>query len=621
MADSASMALKAASDSTSPWQRVSIRSVGDSARRLKLLTYNVMMFGKVVQPYAANELRLQFLLDALRNEAEQPDVVVMAEVFDDLVKPILSSRLSAMGYRHWTSSRSSPLVFLQPSGMWIQSKWPIEDTGFVQFSESTGSDSLSLKGVLYARINKMGRRYHVFGTHLQSGFNNMPTRVAQLNQMANFVASKTTPGSDEPVILAGDFNIDMEGQPVDYGLMLAILNANFTSPPRPVGVPSNPASVAYRYTVNPAVNQIAQAREAERAEWLDYALNSRRGPLPRQARHRAFDYRSPGIYPANFWDAGQILLWLLNPVNLAGGGVPPHFTYTDLSDHSAVWSYFEYPYAPLLPVLSNPTRIRILPLDTSANAIEAGQVRVNQDVANMPVELSLAPGQLVDLEALDTEPVNGERWAFTSWSEGRPRAWQLQTPLNDTDYKVEYRKQYQLSTRVNPPQGGQVSEGGFFNTSQQATVSATPAAGFRFTGFTGSITATSPTLQFPMSAPVELVANFESIGLPLLHTSVVERTTPVAGYRRLKLALNNTGQNPASNARITGVTGIQVMSGSGAVSVFTPLPLHFGAVLPQGSAESVVDFLWPETARRVRFTVTMEADNGYRQTQTLTLFR
>ncbi|MCU0227723.1 MAG: hypothetical protein MUF01_08785, partial [Bryobacterales bacterium] len=383
---------------------------------------------------------------------------------------------------------------------------------------------------------------------------------------------------------------------------------------------ANPAAVQYRYTVNPTVNQIAGARGAERKEWLDYALNSQRGPLPIRARHRAFDYRSQAVYPANFWDSGRILLWRLNPANLLEENVP-FFAYTDLSDHSALWSYFEFPYAPLLPVLNNTSRIRILPRDETANAIEGARILINGQVSDLPLELSLQPGQLVDLEAMDGEPVDGERWAFTSWAGGQAPAWQLQTPATDTDYKAEFRKQYQLTLRANPPTGGQVTEGGFFNPNQQASVAATPAPGFRFTGFTGSINSTSPTMQFPVTAPVQLVANFESVGQPILNLSVLERTTPLAGYRRLRVAVNNTGQNPASNARITGISNVQVISGSGAVSVFSPLPLNVGAVLPNASGEGLVDFLWPDTARRVRFTVTMEADNGYRQTQTLTMFR
>ncbi|MCU0227189.1 MAG: hypothetical protein MUF01_06080, partial [Bryobacterales bacterium] len=232
------IALKASTGPTTPWRRATIRTLADSARRLKLLTYNTMMFGKLVQPFAQNELRMTFILDALRREAEQPDVIVLAEIFDEFMRPFLRGRLSAMGYRHWATSPLSPISFVQPSGMWIQSKWPIEESAHILFSQSSGSDSFSLKGVVYARINKMGRRYHVFGTHLQSGFEQSPVRTSQLNEMANFVAARTTPGSNEPIILAGDFNIDMEGQTADYNLMLALLNAQFVSPPRPVGVPA-----------------------------------------------------------------------------------------------------------------------------------------------------------------------------------------------------------------------------------------------------------------------------------------------------------------------------------------------------------------------------------------------
>jgi endonuclease/exonuclease/phosphatase family metal-dependent hydrolase len=72
----------------------------------------------------------------------------------------------------------------------------------------TDLDCLAKKGVLYARINKQGRPYHVFGTHLDSGseMQDVRARKKQLAIIDRFIRALDIP-ADEPVIIAGDFNI------------------------------------------------------------------------------------------------------------------------------------------------------------------------------------------------------------------------------------------------------------------------------------------------------------------------------------------------------------------------------------------------------------------------------
>lgn len=75
--------------------------------------------------------------------------------------------------------------------------------------EDQGIDVSQQKGVVYAALEAGdGGRYHVFGTHLQHGCDEdqLEARRDQLEELAAFVADQPV-GEDEPVIVAGDFNI------------------------------------------------------------------------------------------------------------------------------------------------------------------------------------------------------------------------------------------------------------------------------------------------------------------------------------------------------------------------------------------------------------------------------
>ncbi len=69
---------------------------------------------------------------------------------------------------------------------------------------------------------------------------------------------------------------------------------------------------------------------------------------------------------------------------------------------------------------------------------------------------------------------------------------------------------YQLTTSAGT--GGTVSPGGLYVSGTNATITATPSAGYYFVNFTGSTTSTSNPLILPMNAPQSITANFAAQG-------------------------------------------------------------------------------------------------------------
>ena len=79
---------------------------------------------------------------------------------------------------------------------------------------------------------------------------------------------------------------------------------------------------------------------------------------------------------------------------------------------------------------------------------------------------------------------------------------------------------YTITTASSPPAGGTTSGGGTFSPSATATVTASPATGYQFMGWTegGSTVSTNSTYSFLVSANRNLVATFQSISYLTVNT-------------------------------------------------------------------------------------------------------
>ncbi|MGH9460450.1 MAG: sphingomyelin phosphodiesterase, partial [Vicinamibacteria bacterium] len=184
-------------------------------------------------------------------------------------------------------------------GVFIMSKWPIDAQSHHVFQACHGDiptnppDCSAAKGVNYARINKAGQPYHVLGTHLDAGLDSGDyfARRLQIDEMAALSMLSIAP-DDQPVIMAGDFNIDKISMDPDRQAEYAYLRDTLR-----VTAPSDPW-----YPPDQGTNP--------KGEWIDYVFYSNAHLAPRLS----FNY-------------------VLKPRD-AGGG--------DLSDHYAVLGRFVF---------------------------------------------------------------------------------------------------------------------------------------------------------------------------------------------------------------------------------------------------------------------------------------
>lgn len=103
-----------------------------------------------------------------------------------------------------------PMNTFMDGGVLIVSKYPIVDAKQLIFKGCSGWDCGAKKGVAYAKINKDGKFYHIFGTHTDAGQDEIQLpQMASMRRMTNEVVGKD---KQEPVIYAGDFNTGSEGE-------------------------------------------------------------------------------------------------------------------------------------------------------------------------------------------------------------------------------------------------------------------------------------------------------------------------------------------------------------------------------------------------------------------------
>lgn len=135
------------------------------------------------------------------------------------------------------------------------------------------------------------------------------------------------------------------------------------------------------------------------------------------------------------------------------------------------------------------------------------------------------------------------------YDSGKTASWTVTSPVADTSatryaatipygnvvmdgpktVTVGWQIQHLLTTSVNVTGYGTITPSGWYLPGESAKVSAAPASGYKFTGFSGASTATSSPVWLTMSGPKWITANFS----PLVTPTPTPTPTPVPGQIRV----------------------------------------------------------------------------------------
>jgi uncharacterized repeat protein (TIGR02543 family) len=109
---------------------------------------------------------------------------------------------------------------------------------------------------------------------------------------------------------------------------------------------------------------------------------------------------------------------------------------------------------------------------------------------------------------LGGQTVQAVTYTFTSWSDGGALSHTIQANTPGKTYTANFTTQYLLLTAVSPAGGGSISRPtGWYNSNAVVTVTAIPATGYTFAGWSGACAGTGA-CQVTMWYPQYVQANF-----------------------------------------------------------------------------------------------------------------
>ena len=192
---------------------------------------------------------------------------------------------------------------------------------------------------------------------------------------------------------------------------------------------------------------------------------------------------------------------------------------------------------------------------------------------------------------------SGTRYVFSGWSDGTGTASNTITASTSTaSYTANFTAQYLLTTTASPSSNGSVaaspsSTDGYYNSGQSVQLTATPAAGYVFSNWSGDLNGTTSPQSVTMDATHSVTANFGPAPTPDFNVATASggtSTVTVTAGSTANYSLAVTGANGFSGSVTLACSGTPIA----AACTVTPSPLNVS-----GSAEMPFTLRVTTTAR------------------------
>ncbi len=199
----------------------------------------------------------------------------------------------------------------------------------------------------------------------------------------------------------------------------------------------------------------------------------------------------------------------------------------------------------------------------------------------------------------------GTQYAFSSWSDGGAITHNITVPTIAVTYTATFTTQYQLTTSVSPTGGGTVSvaSGGFYNAGTSVALTATPANGYVFSGWSGNVAnPTNASTTVVMNSPQSVVANFTAI--PIVHAYTDGKSEP-SNARVWSFEFENTGAAVGTGVTIKTFVLTQTAGTACSPVVSTPIPEVVGNLAPGAIIIGNVVINFSSCGSTARFSLSM----------------
>lgn len=191
--------------------------------KVKILSWNIQMLPNALAIFSKALRKKQAIREPWIVEhclAQQYDVIVFQEAFDLDIKRKLKRHLKEMyPYQVGTKTNKGRLT---SNGIYIFSRHPMKDVDHVIYKKGAHEDRWAAKGCTLVELEKEGVKFHVAGTHLQSGSSEAAVmhRSLQYQDVCNLLDSNKI--DTIPVFLVGDMNTE-KGELNKYREMTSVM--------------------------------------------------------------------------------------------------------------------------------------------------------------------------------------------------------------------------------------------------------------------------------------------------------------------------------------------------------------------------------------------------------------
>ncbi|MCB0512924.1 MAG: sphingomyelin phosphodiesterase [Bacteroidetes bacterium] len=244
-----------------------------SVESLKMLSWNIYMLPPMLK-FTGKKKRSIHIANQLSQS--DYDLIVFQEAFHrGARRRMVKSSQETYPYRIGPAFKST-FSIKTSDGIWIMSKFPIEEVDKIKYKAKKGIDRMAKKGALMVKLNKNGQEFYIVGTHLNAAGSD-DFRIRQLNQLKAELLDKYEKDS-LPIIVAGDLNVNKYKKSL-YDSMLGILNVSDYNM-------EGDLQLTYDYTKNTLAYGKSQ-------NWIDYIFLINNQLLVKDAKREVKIIESP----------------------------------------------------------------------------------------------------------------------------------------------------------------------------------------------------------------------------------------------------------------------------------------------------------------------------------------
>jgi phospholipase C len=193
-------------------------SQSTGGEKIRILSWNIYMLPGF---FGSGNMARAVAIGELLSRSDY-DVIVFQEAFDQRARKAISLLLSKT-YPYQVGPANRRLLSIKTnSGLWIFSRFPIQEAHAIVFKTRHGIDALSRKGALMAELNVHNNYVQIVATHLQNSGQSWRKQSQCSEIFTGLLKKYQRPGI--PQVVCGDFNIDKHLTTGDYQLMLKTLD-------------------------------------------------------------------------------------------------------------------------------------------------------------------------------------------------------------------------------------------------------------------------------------------------------------------------------------------------------------------------------------------------------------